>query len=453
MIVLVAAYLLGLLALGYLARGSSTVEDYFLAGRRFGKTILFFTLVATNFSAFFFLGFAGAAYSKGLIQYSIMAVGTALMPVMFAVIGLRVWRLGRQKGYVTMPELVYGESDSRLLRYLFLIILTAYTLPYLGVQAVGAGYILNSLAGLPVMAGAVTVLFVITVYVLLGGMKGSGWTDMVQGIVMFAAMLLSILYVAGGLGGFTKAGETLMASGGGLTQYPGLDSSLLLIAGFTLLWIFVDPVFPQLFTRFYTADSEKSLWTSIKLYPIVVAVIFACPVLIGVWANGTGLQVEKADQALISMVEAFTPRWVYALVMIGALSALMSTADSQLLVLSTMLSRDLGFKSQVKSSRIIALALFTVTACYLLFGFDPNTGIFNTLVKTTFSGLIVLTPSILALLYYRPAPASLTLSIVLGQAAIILMKIGVLPDFGMVEGVTALAVSALVLLAAEKIQG
>ena len=70
-----------------------TPEDFFLAGRTFGPVILFFSLAATNFSAFTFLGFAGNAYKTGFGQYGIMAFGTGIMAIMFYIIGRKVWIL------------------------------------------------------------------------------------------------------------------------------------------------------------------------------------------------------------------------------------------------------------------------------------------------------------------------------------------------------------------------
>ena len=104
----VIIYFILLIILGIYANKKSkkTAEDYFLANRTFGPLILFFTLAATNFSAFTFLGFAGKAYTTGFGQYGIMGFGTAIMAIMFYIIGRKVWILGKEKGYITPPELI-----------------------------------------------------------------------------------------------------------------------------------------------------------------------------------------------------------------------------------------------------------------------------------------------------------------------------------------------------------
>ncbi len=119
--VLFILYLTALIIVGVIAsrKTGESPEDYFLANRTFGPVILFLTLAATNFSAFTFLGFAGAAYKLGFGQYGIMAAGTALMPIMFFILGRKIWRLGKKHGYMTPPELIDGQTKSYTLQLIY----------------------------------------------------------------------------------------------------------------------------------------------------------------------------------------------------------------------------------------------------------------------------------------------------------------------------------------------
>ena len=176
--IMVVVYFVVLLLLGFLAykKTGKTPEDYFLANRSFGPVILFFTLIATNFSAFTFLGFAGNAYKTGFGQYGIMGFGTAMMAIMFYIIGRKVWRLGKEKKYITPPELIGDRFNSYGLRLLFMGVMVIFTIPYLAVQAIGAGIIIQSMANIGWQVGAVITMIIIMFYVLFGGMRGSGWT-------------------------------------------------------------------------------------------------------------------------------------------------------------------------------------------------------------------------------------------------------------------------------------
>ena len=448
-LILVAIYLIFLLFLGILAErmGRKDSEEYFLAGRSFRPIMLFFTMTATNFSAFFFLGFSGYAYRYGFSEYGIMALGTAFMPVMFYIIGRKVWRLGREKGYSTAPELLEGELGSRALSILVMGIMVIFTLPYLAVQAVGAGMIINALSGTDAMLGAIMVTMVIGAYVSMGGMRASGWTDLVQGAIMFSAMIMAGMVIAGALGGFEAAGSMAYQ------RSPELFERAFPVSiwfSFIILWIFADPMFPQLFSRFYTARDERSLKITMILYPFLISFLFLIPVLIGVWGRAAGIQIDSPDKVMIAMVKNYAPDWLFYLVMLGALSALMSTADSQLFSISTMAVKDTGIGRRlddVKTSIAVTWAIIIGVILYTIYFFRSESEIMDFLVKNSFSGLAVLAPVFIAGLYWKRAGRmSSMLSIILGEVYVVLSWMDMVPDTGFLDGIVAISIAAISLL-------
>jgi len=450
---LVIIYFVILISLGIYAhkKTKKTPQDYFLANRSFGPVILFLTLVATNFSAFTFLGFAGNAYKTGFGQYGIMAFGTAIMAIMFYIIGRKVWILGKEKGYITPPELIGKKLNSTSLRLLFMAVMVIFTIPYLATQAIGAGILIQSMVGFEWQLSAIIVMIIIMFYVLFGGMRGSGWTDVIQGIIMITAMTLAVVFVAISLGGFEAANiqafnETLFSRpGGGEFFLPSIWFS------YMLLWIFADPMFPQIFSRFYTAKNQKSLKRAMILYPIVVSFLFLFPVLIGVWATGTqGVKPAQIDMVLPMMVEKHATI-VYPFVMIGALAALMSTADSQLLSLSSMLSRDIPFKKKKFSEIFIGKIMIVILSIFAIFfvvsSYNPNVGIMGTLVKTTFSGLAVLCPTTIAVLYWdKVTKWGCIVSILGGETSIFLFQFKFLPNYGYLSAIWGIVISIILLV-------
>ena len=429
-----------------------TPEDYFLADRSFGSIVLFFTLIATNFSAFTFLGFAGASYKYGLGQYGIMGFGTAIMAIMFFVIGRKVWKLGKEHGYITPPELIGKRLNSTGLRLLFMGVMVVFTIPYLATQAIGAGILIQNMTGIGLEVSAVVTMIVIMFYVLSGGMRGSGWTDVIQGLIMILALTLAVVFIAMSLGGFEAANTAAFNANPDLFTRPGVGEYFLpqMWFSFMLLWIFADPMFPQIFSRFYTARNEKSLKNAMVLYPIVVSFLFLFPVLIGVWAHGAGVVPENTDNVLPLMVEKFAQP-VYAFVMIGALAALMSTADSQLLSLSTMLSRDIPFNkkrfSEISIGKILVVILTIFAIIFVVAGYDTSVGIMGTLVKTTFSGLAVLCPTTIAVLYWRRVTKwGCIASIIIGEICVFLFQYQYLPSFGFLSTIWAILISIVVLI-------
>ncbi|MEL7408125.1 MAG: sodium:solute symporter family protein, partial [Cyanobacteria bacterium J06558_2] len=325
----------------------NTAEDYFLANRSLGAIVLFFTLSATNFSAFFFLGFAGAGYRIGISYYPMMAWGTGFAALTFYYIGDRVWRLGKEFNLITPGELIFNRLPSQSLKLIFLGVMVIFTLPYLTLQPIGAGYLLENLSGgqIPYFVGATALTVAIVFYVCIGGMVSVALTDLVQGILMFILMIVALLAIANSLGGISAANQAVFTLKPELFSRQGMGDFFTQKKWFSYmcLWTFTLPMFPQMFMRFYTPKTPASLKVATVFYPIVTTILFICPVLIGMWGHLTfpDLVGEQVDQIFPLMLNEYTSKWLTSLVMVGALAAFMSTLDSQLLALSSMLTRDI----------------------------------------------------------------------------------------------------------------
>ena len=406
---------------------STTPEGYFLANRNLRTLTLFFTILATNFSAYYFLGYAGEGYRKGYPFYFMMAFGTAFACLSFYVIGMKVWQLGKQHGYITPSELVYGKTGSRALALLFSTVMILFTFPYLALQIVGAGYLLENLTGgeIPYFAGAILITVFTISYVLLGGMTSVARTDLKQGILTFALMLLAVMVIGRSLGGMTRANlqvfeqlpELFSREGGGGFYTPKKWFSWL------VFWFFCIPMFPQVFMRFYIASNVSHLKKSALLYAAIPLFVSILPVIIGVMGHLSfpGLEAKAADQILPKMLVAHAPEWFGALVMTGALAALMSTLDSQLLALGTLFTRDVfvvlskkkkELRAQVNIGKI-SVAVFAFVG--LAIAWQPFDTIFD-MGKMAFSGLSVLFPASFALLWWKKiSPVFLIASVIVGE--------------------------------------
>jgi len=454
-------YLSSLLGIGFFTwrKSRKTSEDYFVASRSIGPLVLFLTLAATNFSAFTFFGFAGAAYKLGLAYYGIMAFGTGFMAISFYLIGRKVWRLGKEHGYITPPELIGDRFKSDGLRMVFLSVMVVFTLPYLATQAIGGGIAINQLTEGEVSyeLGAVIVTAVILVYVTVGGMRADAYTDVLQGVLMLVTMLAAVGIVSAGLGGFTEANSRLAEALPDLVTRATFTPEIWI--SYMVLWTLCDPMFPQLFSRFYAARDERSIKISMIMYAPMTALLFLLPVLIGAWGQleFPGLTGKEPDNILPMMVDRFAPSWVLGIMLSGAFAALMSTADSQLLVLSSMLTRDVYKRwlkrgASTKEEFVVGKVLVVVLALLGLgLALTSVETIFETLTKTTFTGLAVLFPTTVAALYWkRVTKWGCIASIVAGEMTYAGFYFGVIPasaKFGFLEVMPVVAVSVVVLIA------
>ena len=461
--VFIAAYLLVTLGIGIAGyrMQDNTPQEYFLGDRKIGTIVVFFTLIATNFSAFTFLGFAGAGYRVGISYYPMMAFGTALVAVSFYFIGYKVWLLGREKGFITPSELIAERLGSQSLKIIFLAVMTIFTLPYLTLQPIGAGYLLENLTNgqIPYFVGATVLTLVIVLYVFTGGMRSVALTDVLQGVLMFVLMIVAVLTIANSLGGITTASRTVYQQLPELFSRQGVDNFFTKPKWFSymLLWVLSVPMFPQMFMRFYIPRTPTSLKVSAVLYPLITATMFICPVLIGVWAHipFPNLAGKATDQALPMMLAEYTPVWIASFVMVGALAAFMSTLDSPLLALSSMLTRDVYISylrpnASLSEQTLVGRVLIVILAIIgLIIAYNPPATI-AAIATQAFTGLAVLFPTVIAALYGRNINSlSCIISILVGEAALIGLQLKLIPaslTFGFLPVVPIVTLSSVIIL-------
>ncbi len=465
-IVVVASYLGILLAIGLLARARrrSSPDDYFLASRTLPGWVLFLSMAATNFSAFTVFGFSGAGWRIGYAFYPIMAFGTGFMALAFVLIGHPVWRLGKVHGLVTPPELVYERTKSSGLRLVFFLVMAAFTLPYLAIQPMAAGYALQSLFGIPYYAGAALVTGVILVYVLVGGFRGEVWTDVFQGAMLIVLMGVGLAAVAAPFGGVAAANRTVATELPGLFSRPGLDGSFTpgIWFGYMILWFLCDPMFPQLFQRFYAAKSPRGLSTSMALYPLVTGLLFLFPVAVGVIGRLSYPELPAgaaSDGILPLLLHKHASPLVETLVLSAGLAALITTLDSQLLTLSSMFTRDVyaPIRTRLRTRQddrqapppsewigrafVVVLGLVGLALAYR----PPAT--FLEITTEAFTGLAVLFPTVIAALYWpRMHPRAAIASILVGEGLVAAYHIKALPTFGTLPVVPVVAATTFILV-------
>ena len=437
----IGAYLFLTLIIGIIGYRSqtNTPEDYFLADRKIGSIVLFFTLIATNFSAFAFLGLSGAGYRIGISYYPMIGFGTALVGVTFYFIGYKVWLLGKEKSLITPSELIASRLPSQPLKLIFLAVMVIFTIPYLTLQPIGGGYMIENLTNgqISYFWGAAFLTFIIVLYVFFGGMKSVAFTDVLQGVLMLILMIVAVVTISQSIGGFTEANQTVYQLKPDLFSRSGMNNFFTPHKWFSymLLWGLSVPMFPQMFMRFYTPKTANSLKFSASLYPLVTAIMFICPVLIGMWGhiNFPDLVGKEADRIFPMMLAEYISTPMASLVMVGALAAFMSTLDSQLLALSSMITRDIYIvyirpQATLTEQTFVGKILIVVLAVIgLILAANPPATI-AAIATQAFTGLAVLFPTVIAALYGKNiSPLSCIISIIFGEMAVIGFQADIIP--------------------------
>ncbi|MFO7627112.1 MAG: sodium:solute symporter family protein [Candidatus Fermentibacteraceae bacterium] len=429
--IIVSLYLFVLLALGWFARKGAGRGDeaYFLASRKLSPVVTLLTLSATNFSAFTVFGFSGQGYATGFQYYPQMALGTGLMATMFIVLGLPVHGLGSARRLVSPSEVLTTRYGGRAVGTASFAVMAALTLPYLAMQPMAAGYALESLFGIPYATGASLTVLVMVLYTFRSGLRGVALTDCFQGLLMPLLMGVVLLALLARGGGATLFGELAATRPDLFTRSQAYSPGIWL--GYMLLWVWADPMFPQLFQRFFASTGRGALALSARVYPLVTGVLFLMPVTLGVIARHWIPELPEGvgvDRILPLLLARACPGVLESLLLTAGLAALMSTMDSQLLTLSSMFTRDVWEPlSGEKAPRWAGKALVLVLAAGgLLLSFRPPES-FLVLARETFTGLAALFPVYLGTLYWKKASGVGAFSgIIAGVVLTALFHLGVL---------------------------
>lgn len=403
----VGAYLLLLAAIGFWSYRHSGQDpvSYFLAGRGLGSLALTLTTLATLLSAFTFIGVPADAYTHGLGIFLGVGVNTAFISGLFLWVGYRVWLAAQHFGFITPSEFFGHRFNSPLLALLYCLSALTFTAPYISIQIIGGARTLAAVLGegIPYWPLAVVVALVILGYVLFGGSQAVVWTDVVQGIILILGMGVAFVAVAFSLG--REAGSELdpwlsLPGPQGRWSWQGL-------LGNQLLFFMATPLFPQFFQRFYMARSAHPFKTLMVVWPLLILLVFFPAALLGVWGRLAFPGLEKADQIMPLMLQTL-PGGVAAVVITAALAALMSTADSQLLTASSLVTRDLVvtlFRRQLSPHQEEQLGRWVVLGIGLAsFAIALNPpGLIVEIATWSFQGNAMLFPILIAGLYWKRA--------------------------------------------------
>jgi sodium/proline symporter len=368
-------YLVVILVVGFLTYHiNKSHKDFFIAGRKLNPWVVAFSERASGESAWLLLGLPGAAYAAGLLEFW-TALGCVSGVIFYWFFIARALREETENlGAITLPTFLAARFDKgqAAIRVLATFIIVFFFIFYLSAQFNGAGKILNVTFGIGQKTGMVIGALVIVFYTMMGGFFAVAWTDMVQGIIMIGTLVVLPLVGLVELKEFHEGGGTLAglkaAEGYSLLSFTGKESgwaaAALIISG--LSWALGYMGQPHLLTRFMAIRSSSEIRISRRIAIAWVIPAFTGAVVIGLVGAGLYGQgaFEDIEEIMPHLANDLLPAWVAGIFVSGAIAAMMSTADSQLLVISSSiiedffhqtLGRDVGETALLKASRIITI--------------------------------------------------------------------------------------------------
>jgi sodium/proline symporter len=340
-------YQLAMVAIGVIAqRLAKDDNDYFLGGRSLGPVVAALSASASSSSVWTLIGVSGFAYGFGLAAIWLLPACVGGFALNWFVLAPALRRAAHEHGAITVTELIAGHkgSDRRraVIRVASLIILLSL-LTYVAAQFQGAGKAFADTFEIrfewALLLGGGIVVF----YTLLGGFWAVSLTDTLQGLLMvLAAVLLPIAAIQQvGIGGIaaslTRDGQSLWAA-----ATDGLPGAAAIGFVLGLLGIGLGyPGQPHVVNRFMALRDERGVIVGRRIALTWGVLIYAGMITLGWSVRVLAPGLADNEDAFLQGTELLLSPVIAGIMVAALLSAIMSTADSQLLVAASTISHDL----------------------------------------------------------------------------------------------------------------
>ncbi|MCG9575139.1 sodium/proline symporter PutP [Vibrio tubiashii] len=409
------AYLILMLAIGIIAyQRTKSSSDYFLGGRSLGPWPAALSAGASDMSGWLLLGLPGYAYAAGIEAFWLaggLLVGTWLNWLINAK-RLRTYSITTDA--LTLPEFLSRRfnDNSKLIQVISAFFILLFFLFYTSSGLVAGGKLFETVFGLDYTTAVIIGTVCVVSYTLFGGFLAVSWTDLVQGLLMAAALL--IVPIAAMEGGFGQLGNDLAAINPELLTLwdDSKGEPLSAIAIISLVaWGLGYFGQPHILARFKASRSNKDLTTARRIAVIWTALSMVGAMLVGlvglVYVTNSGVGVDDGEKIFMLLVNSLFHPVIAGILLAAILAAVMSTADSQLLVSSSALAEDFYkqvFKKDASSEEIVMVgrvAVIGISVVALVLAMTPDSSVLG-LVSYAWAGFgAAFGPALVLSLYWE----------------------------------------------------
>jgi len=375
-------YQILLLFIGWWAsRRTSDNEDFYLGGRKLGAAVAALSASASSSSAWSLLGVSGAAYAWGLPAIWLIPSTLLGFFINWYWIAPRMWQQSRVNNALTLTEFLAGPhgdpARKTIMRIGAVVILFSFTF-YIAAQFQAAG---NTFAGALNMDPTLAIALgagIVLVYVMLGGFWAASVTDSIQGILMATSAVILPIAALIAVGGPAVLLASLDVDGISAVTLWTRQESLAAGIGFVIGLAGIGlgyPGQPHVVNRFMAMENLKDIPTA-RLIAITWAVIIYTGMVVLGWCGRLLVStLGDGEQVLFALATLLLPSILAGIMVSAILSAIMSTADSQLLVAASSVSHDLRdgkmtTHESLKQSRWVVLSIGI--AAILLAVYSPD---------------------------------------------------------------------------------
>ncbi|WP_422732718.1 sodium/proline symporter PutP [Marinobacter azerbaijanicus] len=392
-------YIFLMLGVGYVAwKRTTNLSDYILGGRSLGPLPSALSAGASDMSGWLLLGLPGYAYAAGYeaIWIAVGLLAGTWLNWLFVARRLRTYSLAAGDS-LTLPSYFENRFNdtSRILRVVCAFFILLFFLFYTSSGLVAGGKLFETVFGIDYTTAVVIGTLAVVSYTFFGGFLAVSWTDVIQGLLMFAALLLVPIMAMNAAGGWGETQAAMEAKNPEfLNAFTGTDGEALGILSIVSLLAWGLGYFgqPHILARFKAIRSEDDVPAARRIAVIWSGLGLLGALLVGFSAIGYfDTPLDDGERAFMLLVDAMFHPVIAGILLAAILAAIMSTADSQLLVSSSALAEDFYkalFRKEASQTELVWVGRFAVVGIAilaLLLGLDPDSKVLD-LVSYAWAG-------------------------------------------------------------------
>ena len=469
-IVVFILYLLMMLVIGIVAfKRTSNTADYYLGGRSLGKWVVSISAQASDMSGWLLMGLPGAAYLSGLEAGWIgvgLAIGTYLN---WKFVAKRLRNYTEVCGNsITIPEFLGNRyrDEQHIIRLVSALFILIFFLVYTASGFVSGAKLFSTVFNLNYNVALLIAVLVVVSYTFAGGFFAVCWTDLVQGILMFMAIVIVPVAAVESMGGLSATLSNINSVNPELlnafTSSDGSRVALISVVS-SLAWGLGYFGQPHILVRFMGIKNADDIKHSRRIAMVWVIFSLTAAVLVGLLGRvyiSEDLSATAGETVYIKMVLSIFPIVFAGLFLAAILAAIMSTADSQLLVTASAITEDF-YKTKIrknaseKEAMMVSRGTVIVVAIIAaIIATNPNNTVLD-LVENAWAGFgATFGPIVLFSLFWKRTTKKGAIAgmITGGVSVIIWRKLGVALGgiFSLYEIVPGFLLSALVIYIVSK---
>ncbi|MCK4854928.1 MAG: sodium/proline symporter, partial [Bacteroidales bacterium] len=310
-----------------------------------GRFVVALSAVVSGRSAWLLLGFTGMVYSMGFSAVWAVVGYTLMEFLLFLYYAPRIRKFSGEHDCITLPDFYAARFNDRsgTLRILIIIIFLVFMVTYVSAQFVGGGKAFFTNFGLDQTWGLILTAAIVLVYTILGGFLAVSLTDVLQGFVMLLALIGLPVYAIIHMGGWGEISQQVLQTDQGFLNPVALSFGV--FAGFLGIGL-GSPGNPHILVRYMSIkDPSQFRWTAIvgTIWNILMAggALFIGLIGRAYFPVADMLPNGDAENVYLSLASELLHPVLVGLLLASIFAAIMSTADSQLLVAASSLVRDL----------------------------------------------------------------------------------------------------------------